>query len=363
MENFISMVDRQFQTKVQSVRSDNGTEFTSMKRYFQRQGILHETSCVGTPQQNGRAERKHRHILNVARALHFQSNLPMEFWGECILTAGYLINRTPSSVLNGLTPFEVLHGKAPDYTHLRVFGSLCFAHNQSHKGDKFATHSRKSVFVGYPYGKKGWRLYDLERQEFFISRDVVFFEHQFPFHDSQTVSEVRDNDNGTLWAPTDQDEDIRPIQSTIINSGPIQSPKLMPPQPEPDVSSSSSISASSVPAADSFDSSPTSLSSLAQSPATTTETSEPPELLGRGQRKRTALVTLHNYVMNTAQSKLLSKAEVTSTYPISNYVDCQIMLIVVFSRLHIGRFRLQSLLMLSLNLLILPSKLKNGEKQ
>lgn len=81
LRSFIALVERQFGKQVKTIRSDNGTEFLCLTDYFQEHGILHETSCVGTPQQNGRVERKHRHILNVARALRFQSNLPLEFLG------------------------------------------------------------------------------------------------------------------------------------------------------------------------------------------------------------------------------------------------------------------------------------------
>jgi transposase InsO family protein len=87
LTNFLSMVERQYNKKVKIVRSDNGTEFICMKKYFLEHGIIFQTSCTGTPQQNGRVERKHRHILNVARALRFQGNLPIDFWGECVLTA------------------------------------------------------------------------------------------------------------------------------------------------------------------------------------------------------------------------------------------------------------------------------------
>jgi hypothetical protein len=163
----------------------------------------------GTPQQNGRVERKHRHILKVACALRFQANLPIEFWSECILTAGYVINRTPSLILYGKTPYEVLYGKTPQLRHMRVFG--CYVHNQGHKGDKFASRSRKCVFMGYPYGKKGWRVYDLELGVFLISRDVVFCEDKFPYlTDGQQspLSAHVDSTSGPIidWVSMDDNE-------------------------------------------------------------------------------------------------------------------------------------------------------------
>lgn len=75
-----------------------------------------------TPQQNGQVERKHRHILNIARALRFQAHLSIEYWGECVKTAVYLMNRTPSQLLDGKTPFEKLYGI--ELHHLIIFGSL-----------------------------------------------------------------------------------------------------------------------------------------------------------------------------------------------------------------------------------------------
>ncbi|CAH9106824.1 unnamed protein product [Cuscuta europaea] len=71
------------------------------------------------------------------------------------------------------------------YTHLRVFGCLCYAHNKNIFGDKFASRGVKCVFLGYAYSQKGWKVYDLKNQRHFVSRDVRFLEHILPFADKQ----------------------------------------------------------------------------------------------------------------------------------------------------------------------------------
>ncbi|CAL1398262.1 unnamed protein product [Linum trigynum] len=180
---FCEMVRTQFQTQVRRIQSDNGLEFqtNTLRDYYAANGILFQTSCVNTPQQNGVAERKHRHLLETARALRFHAGLPVRFWGECVLTATYLINRLPSSVLGNKTPFEVLLERAPSYDHLRTFGCLVYAKDTQHGLDKFAERGRRCVFVGYPLAQKGYRVYDLTSRRIYTSRDVFFVEGEFPF--------------------------------------------------------------------------------------------------------------------------------------------------------------------------------------
>ena len=198
---FLAMVDRQFGKKVRTIRSDNGSEFISLSTYFLENGIRHETSGVGTPQQNGRVERKHRHLLNVARAIMFEGHLPIEFWGECALAAAYLINRTPSMILSGKTPYEVLYGVTPSYDHLRVIGCVCHIRNRDHNGDKFASRSRKCIFIGYPYGQKGWRVYDIEKGIFCVSRDVIFCEDILAYTGEEGSKTLVDDTNPFVTEP------------------------------------------------------------------------------------------------------------------------------------------------------------------
>ncbi|KAJ0912392.1 putative RNA-directed DNA polymerase [Helianthus annuus] len=185
VKHFVSVIHTQFEKPVKIFRTGNGTEFINnqFKDFLNKQGIGHQTTCVYTPQQNGIVERKHRHLLNVARSLLFQSGLPLRFWSECILTAAYLINRTPSSVLSGRSPYELIHGFKPSLTHLRVFGCLCFS-TVLNNSDKFSSHADKCVLIGYSNEKKGYKLWNLEKRDIIFSRDVRFYESIFPFKSS-----------------------------------------------------------------------------------------------------------------------------------------------------------------------------------
>ncbi|OMO88956.1 Integrase, catalytic core [Corchorus capsularis] len=180
VQNFVALAKVQFNAEVRCIKTDNGQEF-NMAPFYESKGILHQTSCIKTPQQNSIVERKHQHILNVARSLRFQASLPIDFWGECVLHAVFLINRIPTKVLGNVTPFQKLFNESPNIDVLKVFGSLAFASNHSNIKNKFDSRSIKSVFLGFQPGVKGYKLYDLQNNKKNLSRDVTFYEHIYPF--------------------------------------------------------------------------------------------------------------------------------------------------------------------------------------
>nr|XP_011457394.1 PREDICTED: uncharacterized protein LOC105349432 [Fragaria vesca subsp. vesca] len=180
IKQFLAYASTQFSSQIKSFRNDNGAEFISLRNFFKENGVIFQHSCVYTPQQNGVVERKHRHILQVARAFRFQAKIPLKFWGESVLIAVHVINHFPTPLLSFQTPFERLYSRPPSFNHLRVFGCLAYATNVK-VTHKFAPRAIKCIFIGYPVGQKAYKLYDLSNHKVFTSRDVVFHEDLFPY--------------------------------------------------------------------------------------------------------------------------------------------------------------------------------------
>jgi len=187
---FHAMIQNQFSAKIRILRSDNGGEYMNRDflEYFQRHGLLHESSCNQTPQQNGVAERKNRHILETARALLIGLKAPGRYWDDAVVTAIYLMNRMPSKVLDFKTPLQVLsqHVTLPSLLLIkpRVFGCVAFVHLHKNQRTKLEPCAVRCIFLGYGTNKKGYRCYDPNKKRVYVTMDVTFVESD-NFYSSQ----------------------------------------------------------------------------------------------------------------------------------------------------------------------------------
>lgn len=160
---------------VKCLRTDNGLEFCNVAfdNFCKQHGIERHRTCAYTPQQNGVAERMNRTIMEKVRCLLNESGLEEKFWAEAIATSVYVINRTPSAANDCNIPEELWLGKTPGYNHLRRFGAVAYVHIDQ---GKLKPKALRGVFVGYPSGVKGYKIWIPEEKKCIISRNAVFRE-------------------------------------------------------------------------------------------------------------------------------------------------------------------------------------------
>ena len=176
---FCIEIQIQFHVFVQTLRSDNAKEYLSkpFQSFMLQHVILHQTSCVDTPSQNGIVERKNRHLLETARALLFQMNVLKHFWADVVSIACFFINMMPSSILNWATPYRQLFpNKLLFPIDPKVFGCKCFVRDVRPQVSKLDPKSLKCIFVGYSRVQEGYRCYCPILRRYFVSTDVAFFE-------------------------------------------------------------------------------------------------------------------------------------------------------------------------------------------
>jgi transposase InsO family protein len=164
--------------KLKVLRTDNEGEFTSVQfgEYCAREGIQRHHSAPYSPQQNGVVECRNQMVVNTARSILRARGLPTYFWGEAIHTAVFLLNRAPTSALNGMTPYQALYGKTPSVHFLKVFRCIAYVKRLRPHLSKLDDHGQKVIFLGYEDGSKVYRFYDPTTKRVHVSRDVVFDE-------------------------------------------------------------------------------------------------------------------------------------------------------------------------------------------
>ncbi|KAJ9536426.1 LOW QUALITY PROTEIN: hypothetical protein OSB04_un000384 [Centaurea solstitialis] len=170
--NFIKAVQVQLNLPVQTVRTDNGTEFKNiiLKTFYNTFGITQTFSAARTPEQNGVVERRNRTLVEAARSMLAESQLPQYLWAEAVNTACYTQNRSIIHRRFGKTPYHILFGRVPSVRHFKVFGCKCFVLNESENRGKFGPKSDELIFVGYSESSIAYRV--LNKQKRVVSESI-----------------------------------------------------------------------------------------------------------------------------------------------------------------------------------------------
>ncbi|KAJ9551582.1 hypothetical protein OSB04_015627 [Centaurea solstitialis] len=180
-QRFRALVEKFFNRPIIQLFSDNGGEYLKLTPHLLNNGISHLTTPPHTPEHNGYAERRHRHIVETGLTLLSHANLPRNFWPHAFTTATYLINRLPTPTLQNSSPYLTLFNTTPNYTKLRSFGCLCYPWLKPYNAHKMDPKSTPCIFVGYSPTQSAYHCLDPKTNKVYTSRHVKFVESQFPY--------------------------------------------------------------------------------------------------------------------------------------------------------------------------------------
>jgi hypothetical protein len=165
--------------RVKTLRTDGGGEYLSqpMAEYLADAGILHQTTCPNSSQQNGVAERFFRTLLDRVRCMLAEAGMAWGWWAEAARMAVYIYNRVPHSHLpDSSSPLSVWLDKPISVQDIRIFGSTCYAIDTSKHRKKSSPRAVECRFLGCETSTKGYRLQVVGSTKVIKSRDVIFHE-------------------------------------------------------------------------------------------------------------------------------------------------------------------------------------------
>ncbi|KAI3715717.1 hypothetical protein L6452_22703 [Arctium lappa] len=158
---FLKTTQVNLQKQVKILRTDNGTKFKNktVEEYLESVGISHQYSAARTPQQNGIVERRNRTLVEAARTMLSQSELPLFLWAEAISTACHTQNRSMIHRRFQKTPYALINNRTPTIKYFHVFGCTCYVLNDRENLNKFSAKADEGIFVGYSSTSSAYRVY------------------------------------------------------------------------------------------------------------------------------------------------------------------------------------------------------------
>ncbi|GBN69512.1 Retrovirus-related Pol polyprotein from transposon TNT 1-94, partial [Araneus ventricosus] len=184
-KNEVFDIFSQFKTKyenltdkrIKKLRTDNGLEFVNeqLDTYLSNSGIFHEKTIPYNSESNGKAERANSILLEKARSLLYESELPLKFWAEAINFSTRVSNVIPRKGKEKI-PLETWIGKKPKLNYLEKFGCVAYFHVPKVMRNKFDIPGRRGIMLGYARDRRGYRIYDIKNRKVIEERSIKFNE-------------------------------------------------------------------------------------------------------------------------------------------------------------------------------------------
>lgn len=223
---FLKLVENQTNRKVKICRSDNGTEFVNqqVRSIMEENGVKHQLSVPYTPQQNGRAERDFRTIVEMARTMLHSKHLDKNLWAEAVNYAVYILNKTGITIEKNKSPNDLWFSENTQLPDFRIFGEDVYIHVPKEKRLKWDVKSKKGVFVGFMENTKGYKVYIADSKRIEVARDIIF-EPQMN-HTVQHSTENVENRSSDLVSVTFGKVGCHPNRSCDMDSNMMNHPNI-----------------------------------------------------------------------------------------------------------------------------------------
>jgi len=211
---WIALVENQYEDEchIKTWHCDGGGEYITKKfiKKFEELGINLFRSAPHTPQQNGRAERFNRTIMDKAESMRHHAGLPGSWWEFSVDHAVHIYNRTPMKRLEWKTPYEPIHCEKPDISYIRVLGCGAYVWlPEAKRANKLSPKSELMIYLGVAPGIKGFKFMRMRNNIIFIGTTALFIEDFFPRKDREFVRndpsqqiEESGNDDSHPHSPT-----------------------------------------------------------------------------------------------------------------------------------------------------------------
>ena len=220
-KDYEAWCDTHLSARIKVLHSDRGGEYLGkyFDEYLKTKGTMQKLTVHDTPQHNGVAERRNRTIVERIRALLHSSGLPKTFWGEAARHVVWLMNRTSTKAVEGMTPFEAVFGKKPDLRHVREWGERVWVRIEG--GNKLGGRVKEGRWLGIDERSKGFRILWPDTKTVTTERNV--------YHDKTCSSACRLE--GEDWEFVKTTPDLPPIVKNPTPTEPTVQPAVPSPYP------------------------------------------------------------------------------------------------------------------------------------